>query len=88
MKGDLVITRSISGPNVCRVVEVKANIIFIASPEQFELRERGLPTLNPVGFRADDVFQYEPKLKKEIARGKVEWNRLKPYKEKTKSSKT
>jgi hypothetical protein len=79
MKGDFVLLRAFEGPLIGRVVEVADDVIWIASDDQFSLLAKGLPSADPVGFPRRDVFQYDPKLEKDTARGKVNWSRLKPY---------
>ena len=83
MTGEFVIVRAYNGPLIRRVLEVRPGVVYIASEEQYELWERGQPALEPVGFRLQDVFQYEPKMGKELACGKVDWKRLTPYKGKS-----
>lgn len=86
MKGDFVVVRSVSGPLVCRVEEALEKTVFISSPDQHDLRVKGLPALDPVGFLRADVFEYDQRLKKDIARGKVDWKRLTPYKGKNENA--
>jgi hypothetical protein len=86
MKGDFVVVRSVSGPLLRRVEEIQGRIVFISSPEQHDLRAKGLPALDPVGFPREHVFHYDAKLEKDIARGKVQWERLTPYKAKSEGS--
>ena len=40
---------------------------------------------DPVGFPRGHVFQYDAKFEKDIARGEIDWTRLKPYEAKEKS---
>ncbi len=85
MKGEFVVLRAYDGPLVRRVVAAEQDVVYVATDEQYGLLAQGLPALEPVGFPREDVFQYDPKLEKEIARGKVDWQRLTPYTEKEKS---
>jgi hypothetical protein len=80
MKGDFVILRTFDTPLVRRVVEMVDDVIFIASDNEFSRLVNGLDAADPIGFPSQDVFQYDPKLEKDLARGKVEWKRLTPYK--------
>lgn len=79
MKGDLVVVRSLSGPLLRRVEEAAEKMVFISSPDQHDLRAKGLPALDPVGFPRHHVFHYDAKLESDIRRGEVDWKRLKPY---------
>ena len=79
MEGDFVVVRSLDGPLVRVVASDSNRIVFISSPDQFELRKRGLPALDPVGFPREFVFKWDAATGKRIEDGNFRWDSAIPY---------
>lgn len=79
MKGEFVICRAHEGPLIRRVVEAEQGVMWIASEAEYNKAIRGLPHLEPVGFKASDVFRYTPEIAMEVESGQIKWEKLTPY---------
>ena len=79
MKGDLVVVQSAEGPLLRQVVEADENVVFIASPDQYQRRVEGLSALDPVGFPRSYVYVYDPEAKGILDGGDFDWTAARPY---------
>jgi hypothetical protein len=55
------------------------NIIYLSEESQFQQLSTGHSALSPIGFPVEDVFAYDPKQAKHIAKGSVDWSSLRRF---------
>ena len=53
------------------------NLVLLSEPSQFERLLTGLDAIDPIGFLAKDVFEYDERTAKDTDR--IDWSLLKPY---------
>jgi hypothetical protein len=79
MEGDFVVVQRADGGLLRRVVEANDAIVFIASPDEFELRALGLSALEPVPFPRRFVYRAEGNAEALLAAGCFSWDSATPY---------
>jgi hypothetical protein len=80
MRGNLVIARCYKDiPAVLRVWESNGKMIYLSEESQFQRLSNGLDALRPVGFPPEDVFAYDPRLAKKIAKGSLDWSSMQKF---------
>jgi hypothetical protein len=76
MRGQLVVCKDISGRAlVRRLWDISSSGVFIHSEEEFSKRMSGQKSLEPVGFPASEVFQYDDDARIEVERTVTNWDK-------------
>lgn len=77
MRGHLIVVKGFIGhPLVRRVWDCSARAVYILDEEQWEIRNGGGKSLDPVGFPIEDVFLYDDEARKQLASESPSWNAL------------
>jgi hypothetical protein len=80
MRGSLVIARDYKwSALVRRVWESGSKLIYLSEEASFQQLSTGRTGLIPVGFPADDVFEYDPAVIEKIGTGSFDWNSLRRF---------
>jgi hypothetical protein len=76
MNAQLLIVKDVSGcPLLKNVVYSSANMVFVTSERALYAIQNGNSDLFPIGFRAEDVFDYDG----QDLSGKINWKRMKQW---------
>jgi len=54
-------------------------MVLLSEPCQFDRLQAGLDALTPIGFKKDDVFEYDERITADTSGRGVKWESLKPY---------
>jgi hypothetical protein len=80
MRGSLVIARDYrNAALVMRVWDSNRRLVYLSEESQFQQLSTGRDALVPVGFPAEDVFVYDPRLAEGIVNGSIDWGLLQNY---------
>ena len=80
MRGSLVIARDYkSQPLVRRVWESGRKVVYLCEETQFQRLSTGMDGLKPIGFPAEDVFDYDPSAEEAMRIGTLDWSVMRRF---------